>query len=67
VRWHNKTSVFHGSRRDLAGADPDQAMWFKYVDPDEAEGEHFEVYDEVLSQLKAIKLYNQDAQNGKEY
>jgi len=67
VRWHNKTSVFHGSRRDLAGADPDQAMWFKYVDPDEAERELFEVYDEVLSQLKAIKLYNEDAQNGKEY
>ena len=51
VRWHSTDSVFRGSRRDLAGDDKRQAMWFKYVDPDEAEGEHFEVYERTLAQF----------------
>ena len=29
--------------RRLAGRNKQSAMWFKYVDPEEAEGEHFEV------------------------
>ena len=56
VQWHDKDSVFHGSRRDLAGDDPDQALWFKYVDPDEAEGEHYEIYERDLEKVKAIAL-----------
>lgn len=52
VRWHSVDSnTLRGSRRDLAGADKRQAMWFKYVDPDEVEGEHFEVYEQTLAQF----------------
>ena len=40
------------SRRELAGANKLSAMWLKYVDPEEAEGEHFEVYEEALAGFK---------------
>ena len=53
VRWHGSASEFSGSRRDRAGDDKRSALWFKLVDPDEAEGEHFEVYEEILGQLDA--------------
>ena len=42
------------SRRMLSGDHPEQAMWLKYVDPEEDEGEHFEVYEKVLSKMKAM-------------
>jgi hypothetical protein len=32
---------------------PDEAMWLKYVDPDEAEGEHYEVYEQTLARMAA--------------
>jgi len=38
----------------LAGDKPEQAMWMKYVDPDEEEGEHFSVYDAALRQAQAV-------------
>lgn len=50
VRWHDKDSELQVSRRRLSGDSPDQAMWFKYVDPDEAEGEFFSVYEHALRQ-----------------
>ncbi len=56
VKWHNESSYFRGSRRDLAGAHPEQAMWLKYVDPEEAEGEHYEVYEKTLADLQARGL-----------
>ena len=40
------------SRRELSGANPDHAMWLKYVDPDETEGEHYEVYEHGLEDLR---------------
>ena len=40
VRWHDKVSDLRGSRRKLSGDKPEQAMWLKYVDVEEAEGEH---------------------------
>jgi uncharacterized protein (DUF362 family) len=49
VRWHDRQSELAYSRRVLAGANPQSAMWLKYVDPEEAEGEHFEVYEEELA------------------
>jgi len=52
VRWHSPSSVIEGSRRDLAGPHKLSAMWFKLVDPDEAEGEHFEVYERELERLR---------------
>jgi hypothetical protein len=53
VRWAGPEWVMKESRRLLAGANPDQGMWMKYVDPEEAEGEHFEVYAETLRDMKA--------------
>jgi uncharacterized protein (DUF362 family) len=55
VKWHDTTSTLNVSRRQLAGANPDQAMWLKYVDPDEAEGEHYEVYEQTLARMAAME------------
>lgn len=57
VRWHDKDSDLRVSRRELAGQKPEQAMWFKYVDPEEAEGEKFNVYDHALQQMKDLGVY----------
>jgi hypothetical protein len=51
VRWHGETSYLGESRRKLAGPTKRSAMWFKYVDPDESEGEHYEVYEDVLKRI----------------
>jgi hypothetical protein len=29
-------------------------MWLKYVDPDETEGEHYEVYEVNLAKIKEM-------------
>lgn len=52
VRWHDPTGRLKVSRRQIAGDDPDQALWFKYVDPDEVEGENFEIYEQTLAQIR---------------
>ncbi|MGC9469593.1 MAG: DUF362 domain-containing protein [Anaerolineae bacterium] len=52
VRWHDESSILRMSRRKLAGDNPDEAMWLKYVDPDEAEGEHYEVYEQTLARMR---------------
>ncbi len=54
VRWHEPTSNLSVSRRILAGENKDQAMWFKYVDPDEKEGEHLEAYTHALDVVNAL-------------
>ncbi len=54
VKWHDKTGNIWGSRRQLSGEHPEQAMWLKYVDPDEKEGEHYEVYERTLSHLPQL-------------
>jgi uncharacterized protein (DUF362 family) len=54
VRWHEQEGNIYASRRKLAGKHPDQAMWLKYVDPDEMEKEHFEVYEQALAQMDAM-------------
>ncbi|MCK5380770.1 MAG: hypothetical protein KAJ81_04815, partial [Candidatus Latescibacteria bacterium] len=51
VVWHGPNPDHLGSRRDLSGDKKDSALWLKFVDPDEAEGEHFEVYEEELRKL----------------
>ena len=53
MRWHNKVSDLKESRRVLSGGKPEQAMWLKYVDPEEAEGEHYEVYEKGLARIRA--------------
>jgi uncharacterized protein (DUF362 family) len=51
AEWNGKES-----RRVLSGSHPEQAMWLKYVDPREEEGEHFEVYEKTLQTLKRMEL-----------
>ena len=53
VKWHDVTGMFWLSRRVLSGEHPEQAMWLKYVDPVEKEGEHFEVYERTLQAMPA--------------
>ena len=53
VRWHDEVSDLKESRRVLSGDKPEQAMWLKYVDPAETEGEHYEVYEEGLARIRA--------------
>ena len=54
VKWHNKSSELRMSRRELAGLAKQSAMFLKLADPEEAEGERFEVYEQELARLKAI-------------
>jgi uncharacterized protein (DUF362 family) len=51
VKWHDAEGIMKVSRRKLAGRHKDHAMFFKYVDLDEAEQEHYEVYEHVLADL----------------
>jgi hypothetical protein len=51
VKWHDAEGIMKVSRRKLAGRHRDHAMFFKYVDLDEAEQEHYEVYEHVLADL----------------
>lgn len=56
VKWHSKDGRVRESRRILSGEHPEQAMWMKWVDPEEAEGEHYEVYDRTLKQIEAMNV-----------
>lgn len=57
VRWHDEVSDLRISRRILAGDRREQALWMKYVDPEEAEGEHYDVYENA----HAVSLAAQQA------
>ncbi len=48
VVWNGVDPSNLGSRRDLSGDKKDSALWLKYVDPEEEEGERFERYSECL-------------------
>jgi hypothetical protein len=54
VRWHDPEGRLRVSRRVLSGDMPNHAMWFKFVDPEEKEGEHFEVYEHALEEVLAL-------------
>ena len=56
VRWHEPDGMLRVSRRQLAGSHRSHAMFFKYVDPEEAEGEHYEVYERALAHIQALGL-----------
>jgi hypothetical protein len=53
VVWNGPDPANLGSRRILSGARKDQAMWLKLVDPEEREGERFNVYEECLAEMAA--------------
>ena len=48
VVWNGDNPSNLGSRRKLSGDKKDSALWLKYVDPAEGEGERFERYSECL-------------------
>jgi hypothetical protein len=48
VVWNGADPSNLGSRRKLSGDKKASALWLKYVDPEEGEGERFERYDECL-------------------
>ena len=48
VVWNGADPSNLGSRRKLSGDRKDSALWLKYVDPAEGEGERFERYNECL-------------------
>ena len=50
VVWNGIDPSNLGSRRKLSGDKKDSALWLKYVDPAEGEGERFERYNECLRQ-----------------
>lgn len=52
VRWSDPEGHIGHSRRELAGDHPEEGLWLKYVDPDEAESEHFEVYEQTLERVR---------------
>ena len=47
------------SRRDLAGKSKESAIWLKLVDPEEVEGEHFEVYERELEISRRVRAARQ--------
>ena len=51
VRWSDPHGHIGHSRRKLAGDHPEEGLWLKYVDPDEAEAERYEVYADTLARL----------------
>jgi len=50
--WNGPDPHNLGSRRGLSGQRKDSALWLKWVDPDEEEGENFEVYSEELRRMQ---------------
>lgn len=56
VKWASQDGIIRVSRRELSGSNPDQAMWLKFVSPEDDEGEHFEVYEQTLKQIKEMGL-----------
>ncbi len=48
VRWAEPQGHIRVSRRQLAGDHPEQSLWLKYIDPQDVEGEHFDVYEQAL-------------------
>ncbi|MCK5119255.1 MAG: DUF362 domain-containing protein [Candidatus Latescibacteria bacterium] len=51
VVWHGEDTRNLGSRWGLSGENKDSALFLKWVDPEEAEGENFELYERILSDM----------------
>ena len=51
VRWHDPRGTITISRRALAGDHPERALFYKFVDPSEAEDEHYAVYERTLAAM----------------
>jgi hypothetical protein len=53
VKWSGPDPSHISSHRDFTGKKPGSALFLKYVDPEEHEGEHFEAYEDCLQRLRA--------------
>ena len=54
VMWHGPDPSHLRSHREFGGGDkPGSAFWLKLVDPDEIEGERFDVYEDCLARMRA--------------
>lgn len=51
VVWNGPDPTKLGSRRNLHRGKPGHALWLKFVEPDDMEGEHFDVYEKNLEKL----------------
>jgi len=54
VVWHSPNSNPGMSRTIMSAENQDSGLWLKCVDPEEAEGEHYEVYERTLRSLEAL-------------
>ena len=52
VIWHGPDASALRSRRELSGRNKDSAIFLKLVDPEEVEGERFEVYERELARMR---------------
>ena len=53
VKWNGPDPSHIRSHRDFTGQKPGSALFLKLVDPEEREGERFEVYQDCLQRLRA--------------
>ncbi len=53
VKWNGPDPSHISSHRDFVGKKPGSALFLKFVDPDEHEGEHFSAYEDCLRRLRA--------------
>ena len=49
VIWSGAEPQQAGAVGEIAARKEDQAVWLKLADPDEREGEHVEVYENILA------------------
>lgn len=54
VKWADAGGNVTDSRNKLSNENPGQAVWMKYMDPDENEGEQYPIYAQALEQIKAL-------------
>jgi uncharacterized protein (DUF362 family) len=52
VKWESDSGNIWASRRVLSGEHPEQAMFLKYVEAEEQEGERYEVYEKTLASFE---------------
>jgi uncharacterized protein (DUF362 family) len=53
VKWSGPDPSHISSHRDFTGKKPGSALFLKFVDPEEREGERFESYEDCLQRMRA--------------
>jgi len=54
VVWHGDIQKRMQSRSKMSGDHPEQTMWLKYMDPENHEQEHYEVYENILEIINSL-------------